>query len=209
MQVKKQYFQKYLSSMAIEQLTDEYQEKGYVVSKQQLGAYEPDLLLTKNQETIVIEIETGQWAADKKERILQLSDYVRNRPNYKMLLVFATPPKPKNLGIEAIDDLILTVFSKEMPSELRDLATNTRIEEIESIAINTINVKNDKILVSGDGIVCVELHFDKGTNDKLEQYERFPFEFELILNYNDTLKVTKVSKLKVDTSSFYKDKQNA
>ena len=53
MEIKKQYLQKYLHDIAVDQIAEEYQQKGYSITKEeQVGKkYRADLIARKNDET--------------------------------------------------------------------------------------------------------------------------------------------------------------
>jgi len=210
MEIKKKFLDKYLHNIAIEQIAEEYLQKGYEVSKEnQIGKYQADIIAKKGDETIVIEIKSGKMTPDKKETITQLGNYIHTQSNYKFIVVIATPPKEKKLEIINIDELLSSYFIEEFPEELNELSTHTMMDEISDIDIDEIRIDGKSIFIKGDGVVSVELQYgsdsDQTSGDGNETSDNFPFEFELTLEYdkNHKLKITDVDKLIVDTSSFY------
>jgi hypothetical protein len=210
MQIEKQYLQKYLQHIAIDQLTAEYQKKGYVVLKEPLDSYQPDVAFTNHYETIVIEVvegKAGKLTAEKKDRIDKLRNYVQNHAHHKFLIVLATPPKDKKLEIDGFDSMLLTYFAKEIPDELTQISTYARVKKILSTNIDTMSMTKQGVLVIGEGVISVDLEFRSDTekNDYNKNlYEHFLFEFELLMNYNNqhVLEISEVRKMNVDISVY-------
>ncbi|MEO0044176.1 MAG: hypothetical protein RL329_3624 [Bacteroidota bacterium] len=210
MQYKKEYLQKYLHHVIVDQLTAEYQQKGYVIVKDRFDAYQPDIAFTNNDETIVIEVvelNAGKLTPEKKERIHKLRDYARNHPRHQFLVALASPPKEKKWAIDDFDPLLLTYFTQEIPTELTQLSTHARVKKILNTNINTMSLTKQGILVIGEGLISVDLEFrsDSELNEYNKNlYENFSFDFELLMNYNNQhlLEITEVRKMKVDTSVY-------
>jgi hypothetical protein len=211
MQIEKQYLQKYLQHIAVDQLTAEYQQKGYVVLKDPLDSYQPDVAFTNHSETIVIEVvvlNAGKLTAEKKNKMDKLHNYVQNHARHKFLIVLATPPKDKKLEIAGFDSMLLAHFTKEIPNELTQLSTFARVKKILSTNIDTISVAEEGVLVIGQGVISVDLEFrtDAELNEgyKKHLYDHFSFDFELLMNYNNQhlLEISEVRKMKVDTSVY-------
>jgi len=218
MEIKKKYFEKYLHDIAIEQIAEDYLQKGYKVFKEELiGKYRADLMVKKGGETIIIEVKSGKMTKDKKDAIAHLGNYVRSHGNYKFLVAIATPPKEKKLDIADIKSLLtqnliekLTQkLMEELPDELDQLSTHSRIEDITDVDIDEIKIEGKSIFVKGDGVISVELQYgsdgDQDSGDGYKTNDSFPFDFEITLEYSvkNKLEIKKVNKLEVDTSSFY------
>jgi len=211
MQIKRRYFDKRLHEIAIEQIAEEYLEKGYdVAEKQNIDNYQADLIAKKGEETVVIEIKSGKMTPQKKEKIKHLSDYVRMHGNYRFIVTIATPPKEKKLEIDNIESLLLSCVIADLPSELDELSTHTTVDEISEVEIDEIKI-DPVISVKGSGIISVELQFGSDREMKKEDgytsSEKFPFDFDIVLEYTDKheLQVVEVINFKVDTSSFYSE----
>ena len=209
MEIKKHYLQKYLHNIALEQIAEEYEQKGYKVSKEErIGKYQADITARKENETIVIEIKSGKMTTEKKETIAGIGNYVREQTNFKFLVVIATPPKEKKLEIGEIEDLLTQFMKIDLPFELDELSTHTRLEEVTDVDIDEINIEGKSIFVKGGGVVSVELQFgsdrDQTRKDGNRTNENFPFNYEITLEYNETneLQIADVGRLEVDTSSF-------
>lgn len=210
MEIKKKYLGKYLHDIAIEQIAEDYIQKGYQVNREErLGKFQADLVARKGEDQIVIEVKAGKMTPDRKQKIAGIADYVRSLGNYKFLVVIATPPKEKKLEIEDIETLISNYIHNDLPSDLDELSSHTRPDEVFDIDIDEINISGENIFVKGDGVVSVELQFgsdgDQDKGDGFKSYDNFPFDFEITLAYNSKkeLEIIEVDKFDVDTSSYY------
>ena len=189
MEIKKKYLLKYLHDIAIEQIAEDYIQKGYSVTKEEAlgGKYYADIVARKNQEQIVIEVKTGKLNAERKEKIANLADYVRSLGGYKFLIAIATPPKEKKLEIAELEQLITNYFHQDLPSELDSLSTHTRPDEVSDIDIDEINISSKSIFIKGNGVVSVEMQFgsdsDQNNDDGFKINDNFPFYFLNINNF--------------------------
>lgn len=211
MEIKRKYFLgKYLHDSAIEQIAEDYIQKGYQISREEkLGKYRADLIARKGNESIVIEVKAGKLTPDRRKQIANLADYINSLGGYKFRIVIATPPKEKKLEIEELEVLLTHYILNDLPSELDELSSHTRLGEIYDIDIDEINISGENIFVKGDGVVSVELQFgsdsDQDKGDGHKTYDNFPFDFEITLGYNSRkeLEITEIDKFEVDTSSYY------
>jgi Holliday junction resolvase len=213
MEIKKQYLQKYMHSVAIDQLADEYRSKGYKVLKgEPIGSHKADLIAVKGDEKIVVEVKAGKLTPEKKAAISAIGNYVKNNDNYKFFIVLATPPKEKKLEVSNIEDLLFQYVIDNMPHELDELSTHPRVEQIDNVEIDEIKVNpNGAILVKGNGVVSMELQFgsDADLNNDFghKVNDSFPFQFDVVLEFDDdkgfVFSQMKEPEVKVDTSSYY------
>ena len=210
MQIKKKYLGKYLHDIAIEQIAEDYKQKGYDVSPEEnLGKYQADLIARKGSEQIVIEVKTGKMTPEKRQKIAGVADYIRNLGEFKFLVVVATPPKEKKLQIEDLKMLMNKYIHRDLPSKLDVLSIHTKPNEVYDIDIDEINMAGKNIFVKGNGVVSVELQFDSDVNqlkgDGHKSYDKFPFDFEVTLGYNSDreLEIIEVEKFDIETSSYY------
>ena len=201
MKIKDGYLNKYFRDMTMEQLYDEYTDKGYVVYKnKRIGPYEADIIAEKDNEKIVMEIKSGKMTPDKKQRLADLANYVRSQGGYKFLVVIPSTPQKKRLRVENIDRLLLTDIIRNLPDELDKLSARTIPEEVYDVDIEEIKIDEDSIFVKGDGVIGVVLNYDgHATNDG------FPFNFTAKLHFNPNTKNFEPEDMDidVDTSTFY------
>lgn len=210
MEIKTKYFEKYMYDIAVEQLIEDYLNKGYTVNKNfKVGNHQADIVAQKGEEVIVIEVKSGRMTPSKKETIAKLGNFVRSKENYKFLVAVATPPKEKRLDIANLESLLIREMTENFPSELEGLSTTTSIEDVNDIDIDEIEINGKSIYVKGDAVVSVELQYgsdgDQKNDDGYKTTDSFPFTFEITLKHNgqEELEIFEVDKLAVDTSTFY------
>lgn len=211
MEIRRQYIQKYLHDIAIDQLADDYISKGYHVDKEKMvGRYHADLVAEKENETIVVEVRTGKMTPQKRSEIAGLSDYVRNQENHKFLVVLANPPTKKQINIPNIKSLLLNYFLDHSPDELNNLSTHTRITSVEDVNIYEVTVvEQGDIIAKGNGLVETELQYgsssDRRNDEGTTLEEVFPFNFEVVLTYtsDNDLHVSDMITLTIDVSGWY------
>jgi Holliday junction resolvase-like predicted endonuclease len=210
MEIKRKYLQKYLHSIASEQIAAEYREKGYIVStEERIGKYEADIIARQEKETIVIEIKVGRLTPQKKESIAGIADYVKAQSNYKFLVVVATPPKEKKLEMSGIEQILSDYFLNEMPDELDQLSTHTRLEDVSDVEIDEILIDGKEISVKGSGVFNIEIQFSSDSDQHNDlghkSNDTIPFDFDIVieLNRDGELEIIEVNNLIVDTSSYY------
>ncbi len=210
MEIKRQYLQKYLHKIAMEQVISEYTEKGYdVKTKEKIGNFEADIIARKNSETLIIEIKTGRLSNQRKEKISGIADYIRTQENYKLIIIVATPPKEKKLEITEIEQLLSDYFLDNTPDDLDTLSTHTRLECVSDVDIDEISIEGKYIAAKGSGAFEVELQFgsDSDQNNDLghKTGDSIPFYFDILLEYNDFKKliVSEITTLKIDINSYF------
>lgn len=210
MEIQKKYFRQYLHEVAIEQLKEQYKNKGYNVSeKVQFGKYYADLVAEKVDDKIVIEVKTKGMSKDRREKIGYIADEVNLKGGYKFIVVIATPPREKSIKILNIEDVLLNQIVEHLPNELSSIAYKVSPQEVCDVEVSDIQIKGDQINANGSGIVLAELQYGSGSDstkgDGITINDNYPFTFELILklNIDKELEVSEIVNLEIDTSSFY------
>ena len=206
MRIKQQYLQEYLHDIAINQLTAEYQSKGYSVAVgKEVGGTEADLVATREGEVVVVEVKVGKMTPEKRERVTKLADYVKDRKNHKFLVVFSTPPKPKSIDIPNLDTLLFRYFKHtEFPGDVHDLSGRQELESVEDAAVDELVVLEEGgFHIKGNGTIGV-IFRNGPPEDESVSYDSFPFTFEAILKQNkhNELVIDKMGQVNVDTSSY-------
>lgn len=205
MEIKRKYFEKYLHTIAIEQLRDEYLERNYsVFTDERIGEFKADLVVKKDKEIIIIEVKSGKLSPDKKQSISNIGNYIKGNKNYRLLIAVVTLPSYKNIEIVELQELIAVEIETDIPDNVNELSENTVIDEISDVEISELTIDAELIHVKGDGVLGVTLNFGS-REDGLELSDSFPFSFELNLEYdnNNRLQITEIVKMEVDTSQYY------
>lgn len=210
MEIKKHIIQKHIHDIAIDQLAEEYLEKGYKIFKEEkIGKYRADLIAKKGHEIIVFEVKAGKITPEGRETVRGISEYIKNMGgnDYKFKLVVATPPREKKILIAEIDEILNRYLEGNPPEKLASLSTDTRVEEVGDVEVDELTIEDDaSVHIKGNGIVVVTLQFASNSRDEIESFSHdyIPFDFDLICHFgeNHKLILDKVKSLDVDTSSF-------
>ena len=206
MEIRKGHYAKYLHDIAIDQIAEDYINKGFTVNKEvSLGTYQADLVATKENQNIVVEVKTGKLTPDRKKKLAELADYVNTLSNYQFKVAIAKLPKDKELKIDNLEHTLFEYFSNNPPDELTKLATYATPDKVTDIFLNKLFVANNAVIVEGSGIISVQLKFGAGqsADDSFTTHENIPFDFDVQLSFNgkDKLKVDEFTALEIDTSS--------
>lgn len=206
MEIRQQYLERYLYDIAVDQLMADYQAKGYQVAKEEkVGGFQADLVATKGDEVVVVEVKTGTMTPQRRRQVAAIGDYVRTQKNYKFLVVLANTPKPKRIDIPNIEQLLSDYLIENFPQDLNRLSPHTRIIDVAEATVDEVTVTEDGgIVAKGNGTVEAELQYGSG-DDGASSYDSFPLTFEVTLKHNkkQELFIADAETIEVDTSSFY------
>ncbi|HEY5751240.1 MAG TPA: hypothetical protein VIU12_34495 [Chryseolinea sp.] len=131
--------------------------------------------------------------------------------NVQLIKTFDVARFENRIQIFGVEALLEGCLNMNFPSELSELSTHTRLEEVSDIDINWLTIDQCVIHTVGNGLVRVELQYgsdgDQLRDDGEKFYENYPFGFDISLKYNETgdLEIESIGRLIVDTSSFYND----
>jgi hypothetical protein len=205
MEISKSIEQKYLHEMAVDQLAADYTQRGYQVApKEQIGSYQPDLVVRRDNEIIIFEVKTGPLNPELRQKLAAFSDYVKAKPNYRFRVVFATPPRTKTIEIDSLAEALTSYFLQaDTPESLLALSSDTLIEDVVGLEISRITVSpTGELELTGTGVFEVRLRY--GGSDGFETEDAYPFEFNAVLFHNGkSWQIAELMRCEVDTSSFY------
>lgn len=194
MEIRKGHYAKYLHDIAIDQIAEDYRKKGFKVNKEvSLGTYMADLVATKENQNIVVEVKAGKLTPDRKKKLAELADYVNELGNYQFKVAIAKLPQDKELKIDNLEQIFFDYFSENTPNEITKLATHT-IKEIPNIFLNKLVVSNNALIAEGSGIIRTKV---QSLAD-----ENIPFDFKVQLSFRDkgNIQIDKFIILDIDTS---------
>lgn len=191
-----------------EQLADDYREKGYAIKMDaKIGDYRVDLVATKGDETIYIEIKTHSENPDAKRRIKAMADYFKTVPNAKFIVVVSRIPEFKKIEFDDIEPVLTDYFMQEFPSDLDELSTHTRIDEVHDVSISEISIEAGNLIIICTGMVGVTLQYGSDLDQEPGDepiYMSFPFNFRGTICYDGkNYNVEHCDKLEIDTDAFY------
>lgn len=197
--------ERYLELTKIEEIASEMIKKGYNISKDhKIANLSYDLFAEKNGEKIFIEVKSGKALQNYREQIKQMASTAKKIENAAFKLVVVNPPRTKSIEIENIENILYECFIENLPNELDQLSTHTLVDDISDVEITDIRINSEGIVVSGEGLVVVNLQYGSRSDQEAENdsyYETFPFEFKVLLSLE--LNLLECKSLSVDTSSFY------
>lgn len=208
MTTRDNYLAPYYERATIDQLADEYKQKGYSVQRDaRLIKYRVDLLAEKDGQKVYIEVKRKKMDAEARRRIVAIEELTRNMPNTRLIVVPERYSEEKKVEFEHIDEILLELFMIDFPDELDELSTHTSVDSVDSVVIDEIKVLGQDIVIKCSGQVNVELQYgsDSEQDDEPLPSMSFPFEFEGTLSWDDgEYHVTEVDILKINTDEFYR-----
>ncbi len=199
MRITDKVYKEYLHDMAVAQVAEEYKSKGYEVEKEYpVGKYHADLFARKNGESIIFDINAEELDEYRREKLKFMSRFVREK-GYEFELVFANTPRERKINLPELKPIFEAYFQKKSMDGLAHLAEKVQLRDVRSIDVDELNITEDAdIHVIGIGAVKVWLIEPKDSYS-----ERFPFDFEVILEKKDNKLVLKeVINLKFYTEDF-------
>lgn len=203
----KDYFIKYYEKATIDQIADDYRERGYTVKKEIIvGPYRVDLIAKKGDETVYIELKSHSQSPEAKHRIKAMADYFKTVPNAKFIVVVSRIPELKKIEFEDIEAVLFEYFTMNLPSELDTLSTHTRIDELHRVKITEICIRDGVLQITCKGMIGVTLqygsYFDQEGNESM--YMSYPFKFKGIISYDGKKYIVKdCEELAIDTDAYY------
>ena len=67
----------------------------------------------------------------------------------KLYIVYLEIPRSKEVNFEGLDQIIYEDLLNDFPSEIDGLSTHTTIENIEDLEINSINISDSIVKLTG------------------------------------------------------------
>lgn len=202
------YLQKNFEKSAIEQIADDYRDKGYDVKTDvRVGPYRVDIAAYKGEEVVYVEVKTQQENPDAKRRIKEMVEYFKTVPYAKFLVMVSRFPEPKKIEFDEIDAVLCEYFTLEFPSDLDALSTHTRIDKVYGVIIDEIRIIEGDFKIVCKGMVGVTLQYgsdsDQEPGDE-PMYMAFPFKFKGTISYDGkNYSVEDCDELEIDTDAFY------
>jgi len=203
MRFKEKNIRKYLHDLTVDQLEDDYLANGWKISREEkIGGFAADLVVRKQNKTIVFEVKVGNVAGRKNEEIEKLSEEIK-KLGYEFRLVIPSPPKQREIEFIGLEQLLMDEMINDFPSELDELSSDTTIEEVSDIEIEELIISNtNDISVKGSGVVSVSLSY--GGVDGSVSDDSYPFDFDVVVSSDGkSFTLLEAGQIKVDTSSFY------
>ena len=201
------YLRKSFEKAAIEQIADDYREKGYAVKTDvKVGEFRVDIAASKNGLTSYIEVKTGKENPDAKRRIKAMADYFKTIPDAKFLLIVSRYPEPKKIVFNDIEQVLYDFFI-ESHTDLDSLSTHTRVNDISDVSIDEIRIQREFFSIVCNGMVGATMQY--GADSEQEPGDdpvcmSFPFRFKGTVRFDGrTYIVDECEELTIDMDAYY------
>ena len=205
----KDYLIKNFEKSTLEQIADDYREKGYTIKRgERVGPYKEDLSATKGDEAIYIELKTHSENPEATRRIKAMVDYFKKyEPNAKFIVAISRIPEFKEIKFDEIETVLSDFFTMNVPSDLDILSSHTRIDEVHEVNINAISIQQGNFYITCNGMVDVSLQYGSDSEQEIGDKPMrisFPFKFKGTIRYDGKdYSVKDYNELKIDTDAYY------
>jgi len=194
---------RYLEESKITDLVRQLEQQGYhiVGREQSFGDIPFDLVASKDGHTIAFEVKarTGDPVSAKEIARTRQQAFEQGFDDFRLVVV--NPPHETIVEIPGLDNLLVAAIAEQHSSELDDLIGVVRVEGVDNLDIDAIEITTDGIYVVGSGTLRVGIEHDDGeVYNGLDVETDFPFTFDVILSH--ALRIERMRSFRVDTSSF-------
>ena len=173
---------------AIQKITKELVRDGFIVknefSPEQDNRLFFDLYAEKGEDKRIYELKIGKNRIQKKQFAALQAE--AKRLGAKLYIVYLEIPRSKEVNFEGLDQIIYEDLLNDFPSEIDGLSTHTTIESIEDLEINSINISDSIVKLTGPGTINVHLQFGSRSawrnNDAVEDAGSVDFFFKLSID---------------------------
>jgi len=201
MNIRPHTLQKYLHSIAIDQLTEDYEAKGYEVFEDYSVSNEftTDLFARKNGSGIIVGIKSGRFNEFERKRWRSISQFAKDN-NYQFKLVIAGLPTKTEVHFPHAEAALDSYFKDDELRQIAEIAEKITYQRIDFVEITELHFREiGDIQILGHGDIEVELDF----GDEISP-DVFPFKFDIALAYNgdNQLKVKEIHKMEFDTYDY-------
>jgi Holliday junction resolvase len=193
----------YLEAAKVEEIASQYQREGYEVLVAPVHDYGYDLIATRGNRRLAIQVKARSELRKGADEIRRLREQASRQGFDEFRLVVVNPPREVSVEIAGLDRELFDYLANNLPANLEQLSSGTRIENVVDVDIDSVEVTTEGIKVVGSGTVEVELAYGSDTGQEGYSWStNFPLSFDIELNHN--LYIQRVNDMDVDTSSFYK-----
>ena len=144
---------------AIQKITKELVRDGFIVKNEFSSEQDKrlffDLYAEKGDDKRIYELKIGKNRIQKKQFVALQSE--AKRLGAKLYIIYLEIPRSKEVNFEGLDQIIYEDLLNDFPSEIDGLSTHTTIESIEDIEIDSINISDSIVKLTGSGSINVHL----------------------------------------------------
>jgi hypothetical protein len=208
MQIRDNYLAKYYEKATIDQLADEYKQKGYNVQRDvKVDKFRVDLMAEKDGHFVYIEVVRKIMDREARRRVESMEVYFRNLPNSCLIIVPLRYSNDKQIEFNGLNEILFEYFIDDFPDELDELSTHTKLQVVDSVVIDSIKVYGCDIILKCSGQVGVEVQYGSDLEQEESQLSSmsYPFIFGGTVTWkDDKYVVTEVDYLRIDTGEYYR-----
>lgn len=204
------YLAQYYERATFDQLEDEYKQLGYIVQREvRLDKYRIDMVAERDGHSLFFEVKRSKMDVEARRRLEKLEEIIQAKPNSRLILVPVRYSEEKQISFDNIEEIIYNHFIGEIPDDLDELSSHTRIDSVDYVTLNTIKIYGLDIVVKCSGQVSVELQYGNDSEQERQDNMRmsFPFEFEGTVSWdmdNNNFIVSEVDSLRINTDEYYR-----
>lgn len=191
------HLERYLEESKLAEIAQHYEALGYQVEAGKEGF---DLVAKRGDDRIAFEIKVASTRPHSQRTISKLRSKAK-RLGMHLNIVLLRKPHQIEVEIENLEEILHRKLKDDVPEEIRELSSNSIIEEVADLEIDRCRISKTEISLRGTGYIGVELNYG-GSRDGATAYEGYPFSFEVILDHD--LSIASDLAVQVDVSSFYK-----
>lgn len=140
-----------------------------------------DLYAEKGEDKRIYELKIGKNRIQKNQ--FEALQKEAKRLGAKLYIVYLEVPRSKEIEFEGLEQIIYEDLLSNFPSEIDSLSTHSTIEEVSDIEIDSINISNRIVKLTGSGRIYIHLQFgsrsDLRNGDAIEDAYSTDFFFKL------------------------------
>ena len=182
---------------AIQKITKELERDGFSINKEYSFF---DLYAEKGDDKRIYEFKIGKNRIQKRQFIALQEE--AKRLGAKLYIVYLEIPRSKEVDFEGLDQIIYEDLLNDFPSEIDALSNHTTIESIEDIEIDSINISDSIVKLTGSGTINVHLQFgsrsDLKNNDAVEDVGSVDFFFKLSVDVANNEVIKRYYKIDIE-----------
>ncbi|MBS6180985.1 MAG: hypothetical protein KH921_09385 [Erysipelotrichaceae bacterium] len=196
MLIKDEYLEKAYREAAICQVMDELITDGYTLQESTIF----DILVVRGNEKKVYEVKIR--GSIKRDRDVTRFMHLAKEAGAEPILLYIPMPGQSEIIFDSLGDKMHEYLMNDFPSELDQLSTHTRIQEVCVERIQRIELCEDLIELEGDATITVSLQYgnDHETAEEADDCQSFPMKFAAAVDWNQELSNLNYD---VNTSDFY------
>ncbi len=174
-----------------------------VVQEFRVGDTLFDLVAEKGSQKLAYEFKAGKSSKTSRDGLHRLQQ-VAAQQGWQFRIVVVTPPPRVHVEVDRLQQHLLEHLMDNMPAELDQLSTHTRVCGLSDVEIFDLRMTNEEVRVSGTGSVDVEMAYGSGSDQDSGEgailFDSYPLNFTAILESTGELQSVVWA---VNTSSFY------